>query len=156
METVWYWLLLIAMANILGLVYYFWRVGRRYAGDLDAARARFFEQKRSLQEAFFLATSTAGKPRGLRWKECQWDNQIEWLRDKHTRQLWALAGVTISFEAIEGGDMEGVAAVSDLRNATAVFFFQDGRWQTAGRTVFNLVPSEAVAHFSVGFERVVV
>jgi hypothetical protein len=153
MESLWYWL--VPLAVILGLAYFFWRVGRRYAGDLDAARARFAEQESSLQEAFFLAVSTSGKPRGLRWKECQWDNQIEWLRDKQTRQLWALAGVTISFEAIEGGDMEGVAAVGDLRNATAVFFYQDGQWQTAGRTVFNLVPSEAVAHFSVGFERIV-
>jgi hypothetical protein len=150
MESLWYWL--VPAAVILGLMYFFWRVGRRYAGDLDAARTHFVEQQPSLQNAFFLAASTAGKPRGLRWKECQWDNHIEWLRDKQTRQLWALAGVTISFEAIEGGDMEGIAAVGDLRNATAVFFYQDGRWQTAGRTVFNLGPSEAAAHFSDGFE----
>ena len=109
---------------------------------------------RCLENAFFQVASASGKPRGLRWKECQWDNQLEWLREKRTGQLWALAGVTISFEAIEGGDMEGVAAVGDLRNGTAVFFYQDDRWQTAGRAVFNLTPAEAVDHFRADFERV--
>ena len=69
--------------------------------------------------------------------------------------LLTLVGVTISFEAIEGGDMEGVEAVGNLRNASAVFFFQGGQWQTNGRVIFNLNPNEAIEHFKSGYERIV-
>lgn len=136
-----------------GAGYFFWRVGRRYGSNLGSARAQFLDQRQSLNEAFFRAASLSGKPRGLRWTHCQWDAQLEWMREKRTGQLIALAGVTISFEAIEGSDMEGVAAVGNLRNATAVFYFQDGHWQTAGRAVFNLNPAEAVEHFRSEYER---
>ena len=84
------------------------------------------------------------------------DSAIEWVRAKQTGQWLALVGVTISFEAIEGGDMEGVEAVGNLRNASAVFYFQDERWQTAGRAIFNLNPDEALRHFSGGYERLVI
>ena len=67
--------------------------------------------------------------------------------------LAALAGVTIQFEAIEGGDMEGVAAVGNLRNASAVFFYHRGQWHTTGKAVFNLNPDEALTHFAAQYER---
>ena len=108
-----------------------------------------------LGRRFFDVAAASGKPRGLRWKECQWNELVEWVREKVNGRLHALVGVTISFEAIEGGDMEGIEAVGNLRNATAVFFF-DGEWQTAGRVVFNLNPDEAVVHFKDGYERVAV
>jgi len=114
----------------------------------------FRQDVQRLQKMFFDVAAVSGKPRGLRWKECQWNDLIEWVREKSNGRLHALVGVTISFEAIEGGDMEGVEAVGNLRNATAVFFF-DGEWRTAGRTVFNLNPDEAVIHFKDGYERVV-
>ena len=107
-----------------------------------------------MQATFFAAASASGKPRGLRWKDCQWSDQIEWIREKATGQLLALVGVTISFEAIEGGDMEGIEAVGNLRDATAVFFFDGAAWRTVGRVVFNLGPKEALLHFQTGYERV--
>ena len=55
--------------------------------------------------------------------------------------------VTISFEAIPGGPMEDVEAVSNLRAATAVFRLAGNRWQTEGRAVFNLNPTEAIAYY---------
>lgn len=121
--------------------------------SVEFARAVFAREKAQLEAQFFKAASVSGKPRGLRWKECQWNELIAWVRDKASGQLLALVGVTISFEAIEGGDMEGVEAVGNLRNATAVFIF-DGEWRTAGRVVFNLNPDEAVVHFKDGYERV--
>ncbi|MEK6248535.1 MAG: hypothetical protein N2C12_10180, partial [Planctomycetales bacterium] len=54
---------------------------------------------------------------------------------------------TISFEAIEGGGMEEVEAVSNLRAATAVFFMDGDRWDTRGRVIFNLEPAEAIERF---------
>ena len=66
----------------------------------------------------------------------------------------ALVPVTISFAAIEGGPMEGVEAVGNLRNATAVFSFARGHWTTAGKAVFNLNPDETLTHFKNQYERV--
>jgi hypothetical protein len=62
--------------------------------------------------------------------------------------------VTIGFEAVEGGGMEEVEAVSNLRAGTAVFRVCQGAWQTEGRTYFNLSPAEAVAYYQDDFELV--
>jgi hypothetical protein len=150
-----YWIIPLLLA-LIGLSIFFWRVGRRFDPrvELEFARTLFEREHSQLQRDFFAAAGASGKPRGLRWKECQWNELVEWVRDKQSGQLLALVGVTISFEAIEGGDMEGVEAVGNLRNASAVFYFQNGRWHTAGRAVFNLNPAEAVEHFKTSYERV--
>ncbi len=150
-----YWIVPLMLVPA-GLAVFFWRQGRQLdpRAQMESARARFDAERERLQAQFFAAAAAAGKPRGLRWQQCQWNELIEWVRDKHSGQIHALVGVTISFEAIEGGDMEGVEAVGNLRNASAVFFLQDGHWQTAGRAVFNLNPAEAVEHFKGSYERI--
>src|ERR1041385_405215 len=105
-----YWLLPIVLLATIGIIS-FWLWGRSSAFALAPAREQFLIQREALQNAFFQAAASSGKPRGLRWKECQWNDLIEWVRDKKNGQLLALVGVTISFEAIEGSDMEGLAAV---------------------------------------------
>jgi hypothetical protein len=141
---------------LAGLTFFFWRQGKRFdpRAQLENARAHLALERPRLQAQFFAAASASGKPRGLRWKHCQWSELIEWVRDKQSGQIHVLVGVTISFEAIEGGEMEGVEAVGNLRTASAVFFLQDGQWQTAGRAVFNLNPTEAVEHFKGAYERI--
>ena len=129
-----------------------WRWLRARPMQMKALRELFQRDRARLEQMFFLAAASSGKPRGLRWKECQWSEQIEWVRDKQTGQVHALVGVTISFEAIEGGDMEGIEAVGNLRDASAVFFF-DREWRTGGRVIFNLSPSDAVEHFKANYER---
>src|SRR5881392_2900606 len=69
-----------------------------------------------------VAAAATGKPRGLRWKDCEWESEVIFARDKQTSQLAALVSITIQFEAIPGSDMEGLPAVDNLRNASAVFF----------------------------------
>ncbi|MEZ6072720.1 MAG: hypothetical protein R3C10_21270 [Pirellulales bacterium] len=62
--------------------------------------------------------------------------------------------ITIAFEAIEGGGMEEVEAVDDLKAASALFIFHRGDWHTEGRVIFNLDPREAVRHFGEEIELV--
>jgi hypothetical protein len=107
----------------------------------------------ALRQAFFQAASDSGKPRGLRWKGLEWGDALEVVREKDTGRLAALAGVTISFEAIEGGDMEGVEAVGNLRVASALFFFHAGAWHTTGKALFNLEPADVLARFASQYER---
>ena len=63
-------------------------------------------------------------------------------------------GVTIAFEAIEGGGMEEVEAVGNLRAATAVFRHDRAGWRTDGRVMFNLNPTEAIAYYQDQLEMV--
>jgi hypothetical protein len=129
-------------------------LGRWLAGDGEQqARALFARSRADLQKSFFEAAGASGKPRGLRWKACDWEPGVEFARERATGRLAALVGVTIQFEAVEGGDMEGVEAVGNLRNASAVFFFHGGVWRTIGKAVFNLNPDEALDRFKDQYER---
>jgi hypothetical protein len=154
------WLWLIAMVALVGLaaVLLAWRPLRSLGKEIQVERARelFLLQRERLEAKFVTAASATGKPRGLRWKNCAFENEIELARQRKTGQLVALVPVTIQFEAVEGSDMEGLPAVGNLRNASAVFFFQRGQWLTAGKAVFNLNPAEVIQHFRKQYERVAV
>jgi hypothetical protein len=115
--------------------------------EVKHARKLFTQQREHLEAHFLSAAARSGKPRGLRWKDCEWERGVELAREPGTGRLAALVGVTIQFEAVEGSDMEGLPAVGNLRNASAVFFFDRGRWHTVGKAVFNMNPDEAIAHF---------
>jgi hypothetical protein len=77
-------------------------------------------------------------------------------RDRANGELVALVGVTIGFEAIEGGGMEDVEAVGNLRAATAVFTWNGSDWTTGGRAVFNLEPREVVERYRENLDPVAV
>jgi hypothetical protein len=152
----WWWLipaLVLILIPVAVLLWNFWRVGKE--GQLDRARRLFQLQREHLEAQFLPAAAATGKPRGLLWKSCDWENSVVFARDRQSGLLVALVGVTIQFEAVEGSDMEGLPAVGNLRNASAVFFYQQGAWHTSGKTVFNLNPDEAVAHFRHQYEAVV-
>jgi hypothetical protein len=149
----WIWLpavLLLTFAAAVGLLIWL----RPRGAPVAFARAQLNQYRASLEAQFFQAAASSGKPRGLRWTRCEWSEAIELARDRKSGQLVAFAGVTIAFEAVEGGDMEGLPAVGNLRNASAVFFFDGLRWATAGRAVFNLNPDEAIQHFGEQYEPV--
>jgi len=145
----------IAVLVILGVAI-LWRPLKRFGRQvlLERARELFKLQRERLERGFLDAAAASGKRRGLRWKDCQWEKDVEFVRERKTGEIVALVGVTIQFEAIEGGDMEGLPAVGNLRNASAVFFFHRGQWLTIGKAVFNMNPNEAVEHFKTVYERV--
>jgi hypothetical protein len=116
--------------------------------SITEARHAFNEQRDALHDTFFQSASATGKPRGLRWKSCDFGSGVHLARDKRTRELLAFLPVTIAFEAVAGSDMEGLAAVGNLRCATAVFIFRNRVWHTDGRAVFNLDPAETLRHFA--------
>jgi len=150
----WWWL--VPVASGLAAVA-FWKPLRRIGHEIHFERAResFLLERERLEAKFLEAAAVSGKPRGLRWKDCAFERSLELARNKKTRELLALVPATISFEAIEGGPMEGVEAVGNLRNATAVFTFHRGRWTTAGRALFNMNPDEALTHLAGQVERVI-
>jgi hypothetical protein len=130
------------------------RLGRFGAAvQYERARESFHLQRERLHQQFFHAAAVSGLPRGLRWKSCEWEPLTEFARDRRSGQIVAFAAVTIHFEAIEGGDMEGLPAVSLPRNASALFSFYRGHWHTSGQAIYNKNPDEAVDHFHNQYER---
>jgi hypothetical protein len=101
-----------------------------------------------MESAFFKAAAASGKPRGLAWKQCSFQQGVVLARDRGNGELVGLVGVTISFEAIEGGGMEDVEAVGNLRAATAVFTHNGREWTTQGRAIFNLEPREVLTRYA--------
>lgn len=115
---------------------------------------RDFRMHRELLEAkFFDLASRSGKPRGLRWIECDWKDVVTFGRDLRTGLTTAFVSVEIQFEAEEGGDMEDVAAVGTIRDACALFHYADGRWGTGGRALFNMDAQEALTRLEGQYER---
>ena len=151
----WYWLL--AGVLLIGILLLLLRRPLRSWGkeiQVERARESFLLQRERLEAKFVTAAAATGKPRGLRWKDCAFERDVELARERQTGQLVALVPITVQFEAIEGSDMEGLPAVANLRNASAVFFFQRGQWLTVGKAVFNLNPVEVIQHFKNRYERV--
>jgi hypothetical protein len=147
----WYAIGALAVAVLVVLLYL---VGRR-GGPLTPgqARAEFATRTAALHDDFFQAAAASGKPRGLRWVDCEWDDALAFGRERATGRLVALAGITIRFEAIPGSDMEGLPAVGNLRHGCAVFVHDGRSWHANGRAVFNLTPDETLAHFHNDYER---
>ena len=121
---------------------------RRRQAEFLRAVSEFRIRREQLEAKFMTLASSLGKPRGLRWLECDWLPSVAFGRDKQTGLLTAFVSVNIHFEAIEGGDMEDVAAVDTIRDACAMFHYQNGRWGTGGRALFNMHPEAALQRLS--------
>lgn len=149
-----YWLTPFVLVAVGWLV---WGVLRRASRRRQVAAAHndFAANHAQYEQEFFAAAAASGKPRGLRWTECRFhDAPAVTARDKASGELVNLASVTISFEAVEGGGMEDVEAVGNLRCATAVFTWNGRAWTTQGRAAFNLEPYELLERYSDSLEPV--
>ena len=141
-----FWLLPLALFAIAWLLWSQFRPRLR-ARQLQRARNEFTRSRGDLHAAFLAAASATGKPRGLAWKKCDFQDGLLLAQDRASGELLGLVGVTISFEAIPGGGMEEVEAVGNLRAATAVFSWNGRAWTTQGRAIFNLEPREVLERY---------
>lgn len=118
-----------------------------FARRIQRALRDFVRDRSKLESIFLDKAAASGKPRGLAWKSCAFQPGLLLARDRANGDFVGLVGVTIGFEAIEGGGMEEVEAVGNLRAATAVFTWRHGEWTTDGRAVFNLEPREVLERY---------
>jgi len=142
---------------VIGTVIAFaWKPVRRALRRREVARAKrdFKLQREQLEARFFDLASSRGKPRGLRWLECDWQSDVAYARDRESGLLTAFVAVNIRFEAVEGGDMEDVEAVGNIRDAAAVFHYRKGVWGTGGRALFNMNPRDAVSRLQGQYDPV--
>ena len=144
---------LCALFLVISLIVWYFRVRPRET-EFEKARRLLDQQMQTLRTRFFQMASTSGKPRGLVWTRTDWKRDIAFARDLETGLLTAFVGIEIAFAAIPGSDMEEVAAVGQIRQASALFHFRDGRWGTGGKALFNLTPPEAIERLAGQFEPV--
>ena len=119
----------------------------RLEQDLRRGRDAFHRRREWLEARFLSMASRSGKPRGLQWVDCEFDDDVAFARDRHTGRLRALVGMTVQFAPIEGGGMEAVEAVQNRKAATVVFRLDGPDWEVDGRALFNLNPAETIAHY---------
>jgi hypothetical protein len=115
--------------------------------SVESARKLFHLQRERLEYRFLVLASQTGKPRGLEWVDCDFEDDVSLARDRHTGRLRAYVGVTIRFRAVEGGGMEDNPNVDDLKAGSAEFRLDGSEWGTDGRVVFNLNPVEAIQYY---------
>ena len=127
---------------------------RRAETEIQRARQLFHRRREWLEARFLTLAAQSGKPRGLAWVDCDFQDEVAFARDRTSGELRALVGVTIRFKAIDGGGMEDNPNVNNLRAATAVFRMDRLIWATDGRAIFNLNPAEAIQHFQHELETV--
>ena len=131
----------------VALAYAALRQRRPWHVNLERARKLFHLRREWLEARFFTLAASSGKPRGLEWVDCDFENPVSFARDRHTGRLRALVGVTVRFRAIDGGGMEDNPNVGNLRAASAIFLLDGEDWSTDGRVLFNLNPLQAIEHF---------
>jgi hypothetical protein len=150
-----WWLIgIIAFALLCGLIFAAWFLSRHQQQSLTQAQQTFQLRREWLEADFVTRASESGKPRGLRWADCEFEDPVAFARDRRTGRFRALVGVTIRFEAVEGGGMEDVEAVDNLKAATVVFRLDGAAWEADGRAYFNLSPSQTIEHYNNELETV--
>src|SRR6516164_5292337 len=76
----WLWFLLPAALLVVSFLIFRWGRGPRLS--VPEIQKRFLQQREHLEAAFFAAACASGKPRGLRWKDCEWEDEVAFARER--------------------------------------------------------------------------
>ena len=117
---------------------------------LADVRRNFHLQRERLEMKFIQMAQAATKPGALRWSDCEFENDVAYVRNRSTGDLAAFVPVTIALEDPDDPAMH--SAMENLRAGTAVFRFDRDHWETDGVVLFNLTPAEAIRFYRDNLE----
>lgn len=143
--SVHFWIVLAAAILFVAGAGLIWRPIRAAWRERRFAQARrgFHWQRERLEAKFVQLGST--NIYGPRWTDCEFDDDVAYARNRSTGELYAYVAVTIEMERLGREHSTGASeAVGNLRAATAVFRFDRDHWETDGRVILNLSPTEAI------------
>ena len=152
-----YWWIVLATA-LLGLsaIAILWRpllTSWRETRFAEACRD-FHLQRERLEAKFMILGMVEDRPVEDRWNDCRFDDDVAYARSRASGELSAFVAVTIHLDAPAGPlSIEG-DLVDTSCEATAVFRFDGRHWDTEGRAIFNLTPTEAIHFFERDLEMV--
>jgi hypothetical protein len=143
----WIWIMAAVVLGCLAIALAWAALRHPRRTSVESARKLFHLQRERLEHRFVVLAGKSGKPRGLEWVDCDFEDDVSLARDRHNGRLRAYVAVTIRFRALEGGGMEDNPNVDDLKAGSAEFRLDGTDWGTDGRVVFNLNPVEAIQHY---------
>lgn len=115
---------------------------------LSAARRDFHRQREWLEAKFVGKSASRLRPDAPRWLDCDFDNDVAYVRNRATRELAAFVAITVTLDDTE---LTGRTAPG-CRSGTAVFRFTGKRWDTEGQALLNLTPAEAIRFYQDDLE----
>jgi len=152
-----YWWIILATA-LLGFsaIAIIWRpmlTSWREARLAEACRD-FHLQRERLEVKFMILGMVEDRGAEDRWSDCRFDDDVAYARNRDSGELSALVAVTLHLdEPFDPLMIENELGDSSCE-ATAVFRFDGRHWDTEGRAIFNLTPTEAIHFFERDLEMV--
>ena len=143
------WLLLGTVGAFLALVVLVWRPARAAAREAKFARARrvFHTQRERLEAKFVQLASAHAAANGPRWADCDFDDDVAYVRNRSTKELAAFVEVSVAVDDLEPPSAGFSGLIDNRRVGTAVFRFDRDHWVTDGRAILNFSPSEAIHYY---------
>lgn len=150
------WLILVAVGAFVAVVVFVWRPMRAASQEARFAQARrdFHTQRERLEFKFIQLASADAKPNGPHWADCDFDDDVAYVRNRNTGELSAFVAVTVAADDFEDSPTGIGDLVGNLRTGTAVFRFDGDHWETDGRAMLNLSPTEAIRFYRNDLEMV--
>lgn len=139
------WILVAIGAILAGLVLV-WRPMRAASREARFAETRrhFHIQRERLEAKFVQLASANAKPSAPHWADCDFDDDVAYVRNRRTGKLSAFVGLTVAVDAAADRPTGVGDLIGNLRAGTAVFRFERDHWETDGRAILNLSPTEAI------------
>lgn len=126
-----------------------WRQAR-----FEEARRVFHRQRERLEAKFIQLGINANRPAVPRWVDCEFEDDVTYARSRATGELSAFVAVTLEMDVSADRSLPPGEGTGHFRDGTAVFRFDRGHWQTDGRAIFNLSPTEAIRFYHRDLELV--
>ena len=153
------WWVLVGLGTVLAAFVLVWRPMRAASREARFAQTRrdFHYQRERLEAKFVRLASAKGGPNSPHWDDCEFDDDVAYVRNRNTGELSAFVALTVEVDDLE--DLEdritGVGdLIGNLRAGTAVFRFDQSHWETDGRAILNLSPTEAIQFYQNDFEMI--
>jgi hypothetical protein len=112
---------------------------------LADARRDFHFQRERLEAKFVRKASARGRPNAPQWLDCEFDDDVAYVRNRATGELAAFVALTVAFDDEATGD-------PSYRSGTAVFRLDHKHWDTDGQALLNLTPAEAIRFYQDDLE----
>ena len=150
------WWIIVGFGAIFAAYVFVWRPVRLAAQASRFAQARtdFHRQRERLEAKFVQLASAHAKPGSPHWDDCDFDDDVAYVRDRNTGELSAFVAVTVATDDFASPPRNIGDLIGNLRAGTAVFRFGKDHWETDGRAILNLSPAEAVRFYQNDLEMV--
>lgn len=150
------WWLLLGAAAVLAVFVLVWRPMRAASREARFVQARrdFHAQRERLEVKFIQLAAANAQLRTLHWDDCDFDDDVAYVRNRSTRELSAFVAVTVAADDFDDPSAGMGGLVGNLRAGTAVFRFDRDHWETDGKAILNLSPTEAIRFYENDLEMV--